>query len=173
MYGRQKGMNTLEQPFFEASLSHWTTFLPPGVAKLPGAGAAGGVGAAALALLRAQFRYGAEVMLEMVRFPDLVQGARLVVTGEGSLDEQTLHGKAPATVALLAGQLAVPTVAISGRSTLTVQQARQIGLTAIYSLLSLVSEPKEAIERAATLVTRQAEQVARDWLIPDLTGLPS
>ncbi len=71
-------------------------------ADTPGAGAAGGVGFAAIAVLGATARPGIDLMLELTGLRDQLPGAGLVVTGEGSLDEQTLHGKAPAGVAAAA-----------------------------------------------------------------------
>ena len=75
-----------------------------------GAGAAGGVGYAAMAVLGAELEPGIELVLDLVRFADHLPGARLVITGEGSLDEQTLHGKAPAGVASAAAKAGVPVV---------------------------------------------------------------
>lgn len=68
----------------------------PGLRDVPGAGAAGGVDHAVLALLDAQLRPGIELVLDLVGFAERLRGADLVVTSEGSLDEQTLCGKAPA-----------------------------------------------------------------------------
>ncbi len=75
-----------------------------------GAGAAGGVGYAAMAVLGAELEPGIELVLDLVRFADHLPGASLVITGEGSLDEQTLHGKAPAGVAAAAAKAGIPVV---------------------------------------------------------------
>ena len=85
------------------------------VADQLGAGAAGGVGFAAHAVLRATLRPGIDLVLDLVDFRAALSGADLVVTGEGSLDEQTLHGKAPAGVAAAARAANLPVVAVAGR----------------------------------------------------------
>jgi glycerate kinase len=81
-----------------------------------GAGAAGGVGFAALAVLGATRRPGIEVVLELVDFDRQLAGADLVITGEGTLDEQTLAGKAPSGVAAAARRAGVPVIAVCGRN---------------------------------------------------------
>lgn len=80
----------------------------------PGAGAAGGIGYGAL-LLGARFRAGIEVMLDVLGFAPALERAQLVITGEGSLDQQTLHGKAPAGVATAARAAGKEVVAVCGR----------------------------------------------------------
>ena len=97
------------------------------------AGAAGGTGFAALALLDAELRPGIELMLEWLDFDRALDGADLVITGEGSLDEQSLAGKAPVGVAKAAARAGVTTVAVAGRSLLSDERLRSpalAGLTA-------------------------------------------
>ena len=96
----------------------------PGFAVTPGAGAAGGTGFAALALLGAHRRDGIELILELLGFEAVLAGADLVITGEGALDEQTLAGKAPIGVARAARRAGVPVVAVAGRNDLSPGPAR-------------------------------------------------
>lgn len=96
VYGRQKGASEEDIAVLDAALSHYASVLGPETAALPGAGAAGGIGYGALVALGARFRPGIEVMLDVLGFAPALARATLVITGEGSLDEQTLHGKAPA-----------------------------------------------------------------------------
>ena len=84
------------------------------VAGIPGAGAAGGLEAGAIAFLGAELRTGIELVLELVGFDRAVEGADLVVTGEGKLDAQSLRGKAPVGVARAAAAHGVPVVALAG-----------------------------------------------------------
>lgn len=102
VYGPQKGASPEDVRRLDAALAHFVKVLEEpsgagatGFAASPGAGAAGGIGYGAL-LLGARFRPGIEVMLDVLGFAPALERAGLVVTGEGSLDEQTLHGKAPA-----------------------------------------------------------------------------
>lgn len=134
VYGPQKGAGPGEVAELEAALARWASALGEDTARTPGAGAAGGVGFAALAVLGAERRSGIEVVLELVGFGPLLAGAALVITGEGALDEQTLHGKAPAGVARAARAAGVPVVAVCGRSSLAPDRARAAGLGAVHVL---------------------------------------
>lgn len=163
-YGAQKGVDPSMQDQLEQALSRWASFLPPGAADRPGAGAAGGVGVAALAVLGARFRYGADVVLELVGFAAELAGAQLVVTGEGRLDQQTGFGKAPAIVAAAARGAEVPVVAICGHSTLTDDERDELGIAQVYALSVLEPDPDESMARAGDLVERVAGDLAHDWL---------
>jgi len=100
----------------------------------PGAGAAGGVGYAAMTVLGAEPRPGIDVVLELVALADQLAGADLVITGEGSLDQQSLGGKTPIGVARTAAGHGVPAIAVCGQSTLEANQVRAAGFTAAYAL---------------------------------------
>jgi glycerate kinase len=123
VYAPQKGASPGEVRLLEAGLRRWANFAEAAVdgevlvRDSPGAGAAGGIGFAALLFLGAQMRPGIELLLELASFGSRLDGARLVITGEGSLDAQSLHGKAPVGVARAAGahSPAVPVVAVAGR----------------------------------------------------------
>jgi glycerate kinase len=129
-----------------------------------GAGAAGGVGFAAIALLGAELRPGIDLVLDLVGFHRQLTGARLVITGEGSLDEQTLSGKAPAGVATAAVAAGIPVIAVCGRSLLTAEQWRAAGISAVYSLSDLEPDPGRSMADAAPLLERLAETIAADYL---------
>jgi len=127
-----------------------------------GAGAAGGVGFAALAVLHAQMRPGIDVILDRVGLDRHLQGACAVVTGEGSLDRQSLHGKAAVGISRRAGAHGVPTFAVAGVSTLTTAEARSAGLAGVYSLSEFEPDPQRSMRHAAELLAVAAEQLARD-----------
>ncbi|MFE3448010.1 glycerate kinase [Nonomuraea sp. NPDC059194] len=146
------------------AVEHDGTPRPMGVAGAPGAGAAGGVGFAALAFLHAEIRPGIEYLLELLGFDDQVQGARLVVTGEGSLDEQSLRGKAPVGVAQAAAKAGVPVVAVCGRRTLSDEELKTAGIEAAYALTDLEPDPARCMAEAGPLLERLAARVAADRL---------
>ncbi len=131
-----------------------------------GAGAAGGVGFAALAVLGARLRPGIDLVLELVGFAEQLAGSALVVTGEGSLDAQTLAGKAPVGVARAVRGSGVPVVAVAGRCTLTRRQLDEIGISAAYSLADLEPDQRVSIARAGPLLERIASSIADHWLRP-------
>jgi glycerate kinase len=134
------------------------------VAGAPGAGAAGGVGFAALAFLHADIRPGIEYLLDLLGFGALVEGARLVITGEGSLDEQSLRGKAPIGVAQAAAKAGVPVVAVCGRRTLTDAELKAAGIEAAYALTDLEPDTDRCMAEAGPLLERLAARLAADHL---------
>ena len=91
-------------------------------------------------------------------------GARLVITGEGSLDEQTLRGKAPAGVAAAARAAGVPVVAVAGRNTLPAAALRSAGIAKAYALSDLEDDPERSMREPVPLLERLAGRIAADWL---------
>jgi glycerate kinase len=171
VYGPQKGASDAELPLLEAGLRRWADLAEaatagPVVRDAPGAGAAGGIGFAALLFLGARMRPGIELLLELASFGSRLDGARLVITGEGSLDAQTLHGKAPVGVARAASahHPAVPVVAVAGRCTLTPGELRAAGIARAYALSDLEPDLERSIANAGPLVERLAERITADWL---------
>ncbi len=133
-------------------------------ARYPGAGAAGGIGYGALVGLGAAFRPGIEVLLEVLGFAPALEQADLVITGEGSLDAQTLHGKAPAGVAAAARRAGKPVVAVCGRLAIDEAAVRAAGIEAVYALASLEPDPARCMTEAGPLLERAAVQLATDLL---------
>ncbi|MFC8043370.1 glycerate kinase [Nocardia sp. NPDC057353] len=138
VYGPQKGATPAEVAVLEAGLATLVRAFArsgypdaPALAAAPGAGSAGGVGFAAL-LLGATVVSGAEFFLDLFEFDRQLADFDLVVTGEGSIDEQTANGKLPAVLARRAEP--VPVVAVAGRSTLYAEQWRAAGFSAVYAL---------------------------------------
>ncbi|HEY2792743.1 MAG TPA: glycerate kinase [Micromonosporaceae bacterium] len=160
IYGPQKGASAADVEALERGLSRWAAVVAPEDAERPGAGAAGGVGFAALSVLGARFRSGADVVLDLIGFDEHLAGARLVVTGEGALDEQTAYGKAPAVVARRANAAGVPVVAVCGRSTLAPEAA---GFRRVYALSDLEPDPQRSMAHAAGLVEQVGSRIAADW----------
>ncbi|MDH6133553.1 glycerate kinase [Kitasatospora sp. MAA4] len=168
VYGPQKGADGEDLLVLEAGLTRWADVVAASTGEdfrdAPGAGAAGGVGFAALALLGATMRPGIELLLELLGFDEAVRGARLVVTGEGCLDAQTLHGKAPAGVAAAATGAGVPVAAVAGRLELSESEWRGAGFVAAYALTDLAEQPGDSLTRAAELAEVAGERLAADLL---------
>jgi glycerate kinase len=169
VYGPQKGAHADDVVALDAALRRWADVVEevtgrPGVRERAGAGAAGGVGFAALAVLDAELRPGIELVLDLVGFADRLPGADLVVTGEGSLDEQTLHGKAPAGVAAAAGRAGVPVVAVAGRVALDPDRLRAAGIEAAYALTDIEPDLARSMAEAGPLLERLAARLAHDRL---------
>ncbi|OKI31076.1 glycerate kinase [Streptomyces sp. CB03911] len=164
VYGPQKGADVEDLRILEEGLTRFADVVGESTGRdfrtAPGAGAAGGVGYAALALLGATMRPGIELMLELLGFDEAVRGARLVVTGEGCLDAQTLHGKAPAGVAAAATRAGVRVAAVAGRLELAENEWRAAGFVAAYALTALAEQPGDSMTKAAELSEVAGERLA-------------
>jgi glycerate 2-kinase len=168
VFGPQKGAGPEELERLEQGLQHWASIVSEATgrddAACAGAGAAGGAGFAALALFDAEIRPGIELILDLIDFDRRVLGADLVVTGEGSLDEQSLAGKAPIGVARAAARSGVPVVAVAGRLQLSPLRLREAGIAAAYALTELEPDLDRCIANASPLLRRVGTQIAKDWL---------
>ena len=167
VYGPQKGATPDDVPNLDAALAHWADLVDAatgrsGVRDRAGAGAAGGVGYAAMAVLGADLESGIGLVLDLVRFADHLPGASLVITGEGSLDEQTLHGKAPAGVASAAAKAGVPVVTVSGRLALDRGQLQAAGIAAAYALTDIEPDVRRCLADAGPLLEKLAQGLARE-----------
>ncbi len=168
VYGPQKGAGPEQVRQLDDALTHFADVVAAQTGAdfrdQPGAGAAGGTGFAALALLGAEFRPGVELVLELVGFDERLSQADLVVTGEGALDEQTLHGKAPAGVAAAAKAAGVPVVAVCGRNQLTADALHEAGIAAAYALTDIEPDVERCIAEPTPLLVRLGELIATDHL---------
>jgi len=173
VYGPQKGASPAEVALLDAGLGHWAAVVAAAVGQdwshAPGSGAAGGVGFAARAVLGARSRPGIELLLELAGFGTALDGADLVITGEGSLDAQSLAGKAPVGVARAAARHGVPVVAVAGRSALTEAELAAAGITAVYPLSDLEPDQERSRAEAARLLRQTGEMIARDRLAEAVT----
>ncbi|MFL6100072.1 MAG: glycerate kinase [Actinomycetales bacterium] len=167
VYGPQKGADPDDVELLEAGLTRWADVLDRAAADRPGAGAAGGVGYAVMAVLGATQRPGIDVVLDLVRFHDQLAGARLVVTGEGRLDEQTLHGKAPAGVAAAARTAGVPVVAVSGGRDLDDDRLYAAGFAAAYACTDIEPDVQRCIDEPIPLLERLGRSIAEEQLSTD------
>ena len=169
VFGPQKGAGPDDVALLDQALAVWAERVSSAtgthLADRAGAGAAGGTGFAALALLNAELRPGIELMLEWLDFDRAVGGADLVVTGEGSLDEQSLAGKAPIGVAKAAARAGVTTVAVAGRSLLGAERLRSAGIARAYPLADLEPDVARSMANAAALLQDMGRRIANDWLV--------
>ena len=167
VFAPQKGASADDVAALEAGLRRFSELLEqqPGVrpaADAPGAGAAGGVGYAALAVLHARREPGIDVVQRLTGLADRLAGADLVITGEGSLDDQSLGGKTPLGVAAAARAAGVPVVAVCGRSTLSDEQAADAGFRRVYALSELEPDPAVSMANAASLLVAVGARIASD-----------
>jgi glycerate kinase len=167
VYGPQKGASGEDVLLLDSALRRYARILREqlslDLADVPGAGAAGGLGAGSIAFLGATLRPGIELVLELVGFHDAVAKADLVITGEGSLDAQSLRGKAPFGVARAAASHGVPVVAIAGIVEAAERELRAAGFEEARALTELEPDVQRCMDDAADLLQRLAERVGQAW----------
>jgi glycerate kinase len=165
VYGPQKGATPEMVAELDAALAHYAAIiardLKQEVADRPGAGAAGGLGAGLMAFLGAQPRMGIAVVLEAVDFESYLDGADLVITGEGRIDAQTAYGKTLSGVGRLARRHSVPVVALAGAVAEEADRLAEIGIDAAVSITPGPMTEEQAMARAGLLLQDAAEKVMR------------
>ena len=138
VFGPQKGADAEMVERLDAGLAHLAAVierdLGKSVREMPGAGAAGGMGAGCVAFLHAELRSGIEAVLDMVDFDAKLQGADLVITGEGRIDSQSVHGKVISGIASRTKPRGVPLVAIVGSIAPDAAEAYDLGVTAMFGI---------------------------------------
>ncbi|WP_345024922.1 glycerate kinase, partial [Actinomadura keratinilytica] len=130
----------------------------------PGAGAGGVVGFAALAFLGARVADGTALMLDLLGFAERARAARLVVTGEGSLDARTLRGRSTVGMARAAARGRVPVVAVADRRGLTGEQLRRARIQAVYALADIEPDADRRVRQAGPLLEQLTVAIADEWL---------
>ncbi len=165
VYGPQKGATPEMVKTLDDNLSHFDDILTQTLGQsydsIPGAGAAGGLGAGLMAFLNARLRLGVDIMIDAVNLRERMKGASLVITGEGQIDFQTAFGKTPVGVAKVAKEANIPVVAIAGGIG---EGAEAVYAKGIDSMLGIVHAPmslEDAVEDALQLIADTAEQAAR------------
>jgi glycerate kinase len=168
IFGPQKGATPEQVQILDAALGHFADQCADALGEdhrlAPGAGAAGGLGFAARAWMQARFRPGVEVVAELGGLASAIEGAQLVITGEGRMDAQTLHGKTPMGVAKIAQAAGVPVIAIAGSLGEGYQALYQTGIVAAFSLTSGPMSLEQACANAEQLLKDRAQDILRLWL---------
>ncbi|BCM91770.1 glycerate 3-kinase [Abditibacteriota bacterium] len=165
IFSPQKGATPEQAEQLDASLARFAEVtaqhLGRDLQNQPGAGAAGGTGFGLMAYLDAQMKPGIEAVLEATEFSEKLDGADLVLTGEGSLDTQTLNGKTIAGVCRVAREKSVPVVALGGRIALSGKQLDGLGLKSAFSIVDGPRDLEWCLENGATLVETTCERILR------------
>lgn len=164
IFGPQKGATTEMIVQLDANLSHYAdvikTQLGRDVKEMAGAGAAGGLGAALLGIFNAQLRPGIEIVMDAVNLSKVVADADLVITGEGRIDSQTIHGKTPIGVARTAKKYQLPVIGIAGCQSNDSHVVHAHGIDAVFSVVPRSVSLEEALRDAAFNVEMTSRNVA-------------
>jgi glycerate kinase len=173
VYGPQKGAGPQELLYLEHGMRQWAHLVRNAIGRdvsgLAGTGAAGGTAFGAMAVLGAVAKPGIETVLELIDFGSALASADLVVTGEGSLDEQSLYGKAPIGVAHAAREAGVPVITVAGCSVIGLDRLRSHGIVASYALSDLEPDPRISMRDAATLLHEVGKTMATTHILEGIS----
>jgi glycerate kinase len=164
VFGPQKGATPEMVTNLDHALAHYAARIKQdlgiAVLSLEGSGAAGGMGAALFAFCGAKLRPGIDIVTEALYLDTLVADANLVITGEGRMDSQTIHGKVPVGVARVAKRYHIPVIGIAGSLTADVGVVHQHGIDAVFSVLYRICSLDDALEQAGENVRMAARNIA-------------
>ena len=167
IYGFQKGGNKELLSQMDLWMKHYSELVkeynPTANSEAPGSGAAGGLGFAFRSFLQGELKSGVSLILEETKLSKKMQGADLVITGEGRLDEQSAMGKAPIGVAKLAKEQGIPVIAFTGAVTEGAKACNQAGIDAYFPILREIITLEDAMkkETAKQNLADTVEQVMR------------
>ena len=165
IYGPQKGATPEMVRELDDALRHYAAIIERDfgvdVLDLPGAGAAGGLGAGLVAFLKAELLPGSRMVLDALHFDTHLAAANLVMTAEGHLDTQTLRGKSVGAVAAAAKARGIPVIVVAGGVSSEEYALYQMGIAAIVPLPTHPMTLAEAMTQASPLVSRAAERALR------------
>lgn len=165
VFGRQKGANEEQREQLDKNLKHYAEIIRRDLGKdvetIPGAGAAGGLGAGLMAFLSAELRKGIDIVIEYSKLEDKIQGTDYVITGEGSIDGQTRFGKTPYGVAKVAKKYDIPVIALAGNVGKDIDVLYDYGFTAIFSILPRVETLEKAINNGKENIQYISENLGR------------
>lgn len=165
VYGPQKGAKPADLPVLDAGMQHWANVVNEqfnvDLSTMPGAGAAGGLGAGAVLFLKGHLTEGVNLVMTHTQFAQKITGADLVLTGEGRIDNQTLQGKLIAGITRLAQEQNIPVIALCGSLQLTPAELVRLGLTSAFSIIPGPASLNDALTNAAEYLKRTTFQLMR------------
>lgn len=175
IFGPQKGASPDDVRLLDRALGHFAQIvardLGTDIDQVPGAGAAGGLGAGALCFLGGTIRPGIETVIHAAKLEEKMQGAAMVVTGEGKIDGQTVFGKTPIGVARCAKQFAIPVIGLAGTIADDSRSVYDHGIDALFSIVPGAVTLDDALAHAGANLARTAENIARIWSIAHLSSI--
>jgi glycerate kinase len=168
VYGPQKGASENDVKTMDNGLLHFAQVVKEelnlDIKDVPGAGAAGGLGAGVMIFLNAQLQRGIDIVIHTTNLIDKMKDANLVITGEGRIDFQTAFGKTPFGVAQIAKKQNIPVIALAGSLGEGYKTLFEKGFDEIFSITGESVSLQEAMENAAPLLENLAEKVVRNWI---------
>ncbi|MGU3414728.1 glycerate 2-kinase [Enterobacteriaceae bacterium C34A] len=164
VFGPQKGATEAMIVELDKHLAHYADVIKKSlhidVLEVPGSGAAGGMGAALMAFLGAELGSGIEIVTQALNLEEQIHDCTLVVTGEGRIDSQSIHGKVPVGVAKVAKKYHKPVIGIAGSLTADVGVVHQHGIDAVFSVLTQIGTLEDAFRGTHDNIVRASRNVA-------------
>lgn len=165
VYGPQKGANPDMVKELDRSLAHYASilkkYLGTDVEQIPGAGAAGGLGAGLIVFMGAELRSGIDLVLDTIKIDQELDRADLIITGEGRFDRQSLRGKVPMGIAKRAIKHNIPVIVLAGSVEVDNDELSQAGITAALSITDGSMKLEEAISRGSELLEKKAASLTK------------
>ncbi|MUT68278.1 glycerate kinase [Paenibacillus sp. NEAU-GSW1] len=165
VFGPQKGATPEMARQLDCNLRHFADLIheATGIAihDVPGAGAAGGLSGGIMAFLRGELASGVSIVAGVTKLEEAIQGADLVITGEGQVDRQTAQGKAPCGVARIAKAYGIPVIVVAGSIGEGIDALYEQGVSAVVSIVNRPMSLEEAVEQSEPLLEQAGEQVMR------------
>ena len=165
IFGPQKGADEYAVALLDGALQRFSDIIERDINKLvsevPGAGAAGGLGAGLLAFTNATLRPGADIVMDALDVDVQLEGASLVIVGEGQIDRSTVFNKAPVAVASRAKPLGIPTIAIAGSLGDGWREVHEHGISAAFAIENRPMSLQNAMDNAADLIADTTEEACR------------
>lgn len=169
VFGPQKGASPAMVEQLDQNLKHYATIVQQkmniDVLDIPGAGAAGGLGAGMIAFLRAELQRGIEIVIEASKLEEHVKGASLVFSGEGQCDDQTKNGKTPFGVAKTAQAHQVPVVLIAGSIGDGIEELYDHGVHSVFAMVDKPMSLDKAMADSERLLANATERIMRTVLL--------
>ncbi|OQP06745.1 glycerate kinase [Geobacillus sp. 46C-IIa] len=174
IFGPQKGATPDMVAILDRNLAHYADVIHRELGKqvgdIPGAGAAGGLGAGLLAFLPAELKRGVDIVIETVQLAERVKGADLVITGEGRIDGQTVFGKTPIGVAKTAKRFGVPVIGIAGSLGDDSAAVLDHGIDALFTIVPGVVSLEKALKDAEYYLSQAARHIASVYRLGQMEG---
>lgn len=165
VFGSQKGATPEMIKILDANLAHYAHIVKKqfnkDVTNIPGAGAAGGLGAGLMAFLNGTLKKGIEMVIEYTGLEEKVKDCDIVWTGEGSIDFQTQYGKTPLGVALIAKKYNKPVIALAGRVGEDIEILYEKGIDSIFGIMKGAVSLEEALSEGKENIERTSENIVR------------
>ena len=169
IFGPQKGASTNDIDILDRNLLHWSELIRNQMGKdvkdIPGAGAAGGLGAGLMAFVNAELALGADIVLNTLDYDKKLKDIDLVIVGEGQTDKSTQYNKSPVAVSTRAKKLGIPVICISGSLGEGYTECSNQGIDSFFSIVNKPMELEFALNNAYDLISSSTEEIYKTLIL--------